>query len=172
MIHDNKTEVSKPPEYANNYTTLNGDIRGLSAAQRAEAGKPLSAETSASTPGATRPNPAPVTGIPQHGEATPDRTLMSLTVVEVADDAFRGDAMVVTGVARAESGPAPEGVPVSIYFAPDGVVREAILVGETVTGRDGSFRVEIELSSRMPIGHYDVYAVSGGNERFAPSRSR
>jgi hypothetical protein len=161
---------AKPPEYAENYTQLNGDIRGLSAAQRAEAGKPLP-EAPADSPGATRPNPAPVTGLPRQTDPDDERALMSLTMTSLAPDAFRGDRMIVAGVARSEAG-VPGGVKVEIYFAPGGVLKEAILVGETVTDKDGIFRAEMVLSSEMPIGRYAVYATSQGNDRFAPAVSK
>jgi hypothetical protein len=161
---------AKPPEYANNYTQLSGDIRGLSAAQRAEAGKPLP-EIAASSPGATRPNPAPVTGLPRHAEPTVDKPLVSLTVLTVAEDAYRGDKVTVTGIARSDAG-IPAGIPISIYFAPGGRMREALLIGETVTAADGSFRLEMDLPSRLPIGQYAVYAFSNGNDKFSPSTSK
>jgi len=162
---------AKPPEYTNNYTQLSGDIRGLSAAQRAEAGKPLPDAPADSSPGATRPNPAPVTGLPRQNDPAPDRALMSITLTSLAGDAYRGDRLVLAGVARSETG-IPGGVPVAVYFAPNGVLKEAILVGETVTASDGTFKTELELSSRMPVGRYAVYATSSGDDRFAPAVSK
>ena len=80
-------------------------------------------------------------------------------------------AIFIAGVARSDVG-VPGGLRVDLYFAPGGVLKDAILVGETVTASDGSFKVELILDSSMPVGRYAVYATSSGDDRYSPSVSK
>lgn len=93
------------------------------------------------------------------------RLLLTRITVDVGGrDAFRGDRVEVFGAVTAEGG-GGDGLPVEIYLDRPG---GAALVGQTVTGADGRYRLAVEVPPDLPLGDHRVVARSKGDERRAP----
>jgi hypothetical protein len=162
----------KPPEYANNYTRLTGDIKGLRADQIRDAQTPYDPDAPPDDARSTDPVNPRATGLPRitRTDATDNRARTTLAVESVAASAFRGDRVNVSGHARAGSR-SGEGLAVQIYLAPKGRRDRARLVGETVAGADGAFALSVELPIDLEVGSHEVYAHTPGDDKRTPALS-
>ena len=165
---------AKPDAYKNNYTQLEGDIKGLSQRQIADKHKSLdqSPPSGAFGPGGKG---AGGSGAGE-GEGTGDRILPDpnlpaaqidpqkptprLLVTQSAASAYRGDLLHVEG--RVDVG--GKGLPdhrVDIFIAPagSGGARSKPL-GNAVTGPDGSFRVDLQVPGTVELATYEIWLSS------------
>jgi transglutaminase-like putative cysteine protease len=152
----------RPPPYAENYTRLRGDVRGLSRDQLAEAER--GPDAPASDPRSTAPvMPAPGAALPMP-RSTPGKRAVRISLNTATHRVFRGDSLEVSGrIADGDTGVA--GLRVNLYLAPAGAGgRGARQVGETVTDGSGGFRQTIALPIDFPLGDHEVYAATPGNE--------
>ena len=114
---------TKPPEYAQSYTQLEGDVRGLSDQQLADKRKPLdqSPPSGATSAGGTSSAPDRITPDPTLPAVTqdPKKPTPRLLVTQASTSAYRGDLLHVEGLARAEGKPLADHV-VAVYLSPAG----------------------------------------------------
>jgi hypothetical protein len=161
----------KPPEYTENYTRLRGAIDGLTPDQIAEAQTPLDPDAFPSDPRSTDPIDAPRTRLPRaDGAAGSGKRPTAVEVGTVADVAFRGETLRVTGRALSE-GRAAAGLRIDVYLVPQGETEGARRVGDTVTSQDGSWSVTIDLPSDLDVGSHEVYAHTPGDASHASAIS-
>lgn len=177
----------KPKPYAENYTRMNGDVRGLSNDQKADLQHPLDASddpnapydpnalpSSPHDPGSTDPvSPAPGPGLPKiPASAYKDKSASEIYVEEVDPVAFRGEAVKVRGRAVSDGKPLA-GVGVDIYFAPAGFGGDhARMLASVLTDADGNYTVDLELPRDLPLERYEVFAATPGDTLHAPAVSQ
>ncbi|RMH45138.1 MAG: hypothetical protein D6689_00645 [Deltaproteobacteria bacterium] len=176
--------LPQPPEYAGHYTRLEGDVRGLSAEQLAEARSPLP------SPGAEPDDPssADATGEPARpaertvapGRSLPEmpasayegKVRTAIAVDESPPDAFRGEPIAVRGRLVDADGLGIAGGRVDIYLAPAGRGGDgATRIGRAVTGPDGTYRAHVRVPADLPLGDYEIYAATPGDATYAPALS-
>jgi hypothetical protein len=179
VLHRPRAEdpFEKPPEYKQNYTQLEGDIKGLTRQQLTDKHRSLS---QAPASGAFDPAaPGPGSGLGLGSGATPDHILPdqslpavtrdpkkpspSLSVTFVDDRAFRGAELHVEGRATAAGKPLPDHT-VDVFLSPVGRNgADSILLGHAVTEADGSFRAYFPVPPTMALKAYDVWLSSPGD---------
>jgi hypothetical protein len=169
---------AKPPEYKDQYTQLEGDIRGLTDDQKSERKKPAD---QAPTSGQIAAGPGKLDGngsgagsnaLADNSPIGPDRIspdptkpvkpqdpkkpTPSLSVVSSDDSVFRGDALRVEGVANAGGKPIANHR-VDIFLSPAGAGGQgSIPVGYGVTGPDGRFRAEVNVPPTVDLARYEI----------------
>ena len=186
---DNKTlhrprgddPFEKPPEYKQNYTQLEGEIRGLSDQQIAEKKKSLDDAPPSGATGANGGATNAATAQAQaHGGSgapltpdriTPDPTLPAVTqdpkkptpkllVTQASTSAYRGDVIHVEGRAEANGKPLADRI-VYVFLAPAGANgAHPIQIGSPKTGADGTFRVDLPLPAQLDLSTYEIYLSS------------
>jgi transglutaminase-like putative cysteine protease len=167
-LHRPRTEdpFAKPPEYKNQYTDLEGDIRGLTDQQKADKKKgldqapPSGAVGQQGTGSGSDQNAAP-------DRITPDPTLPAkqqdpkkatpeLTVTAADNSAFRGDFIHVEGIVRVDG----KGLPnhkVDVFLAPAGRGGEgSISLGPAITRPDGGFSVDLPVPATLDLARYEI----------------
>jgi len=143
-------DLPQPPEYANNYTRLEGDVRGLSSDQIQEAQSPLPAMSSGAdgagasgepadgaigdgtgdaagvtdTPPAAGDLPrtiAPGTDLPEMPSAAYEGKLgTAITVQRTDDEIFRGESFAVEGTLTDDAGVGMAARRIDVFLAPAG----------------------------------------------------
>jgi transglutaminase-like putative cysteine protease len=175
---DNKTlhrpraddPFDKPPQYKQNYTQLEGEIRGLTAQQLADKRKtlgqsPASGVFDAAGTGTGTGNPLTADRIlPDQGLPTVTRDphkRSPVLVVTLADDhAFRGDQVHVEGRASV-TGRGLADHPVDVFLSPAGRAGSgSILLGRTLTNPDGTFRDDFPVPPTINLANYDIWLSS------------
>jgi hypothetical protein len=155
----------KPPEYKQNYTQLDGDIKGLTRQQLTDKHKSL--------------NQAPPSGAFDPGlgsGAVPDRILPDqslpavtrdpkkpspvLTVTLADERAFRGAELHVEGRASASGKPLSDHT-VDVFLSPAGHGgSSSIFLGRAVTEADGSFRADLPVPPTITLAAYEIWLSS------------
>ncbi|HEU4735116.1 MAG TPA: transglutaminase domain-containing protein [Kofleriaceae bacterium] len=161
----------KPPEYKQNYTQLEGDIKGLTQQQLTDKRKPLSESPASGAFDASTDSSTTGTGLDQ---ILPDRGLPTVTrdpkkpspvlIVTLADErAFRGDQIHVEGRASvAGKGLADHAV--DVFLSPAGRAGAgSILLGRVATNADGTFRADFTLPPTLGLQLYDILLSSPGD---------
>lgn len=167
----------KPPEYKNNYTQLEGDIKGLSQQQLDDKHKSLDR---APPSGAFDPSGGPGSGSgadPSNDPIRPDQGLPTVTrdpkkvsptlQVTIADPhAFRGDTLHVEGRVAAGARPLADHT-VDVFLSPAGHGGSAsILLGRATTGPDGLFRQDFTLPGTLSLMAYEIWLSSPEDARY------
>jgi transglutaminase-like putative cysteine protease len=158
----------KPTEYTQNYTQLEGDIRGLTSQQVADKRKPAgqappsgavgpddgtgsgSATGSGNGPDRISPDPTLPVAVPDPKKPTP-----TLLVTAADSNAFRGGVLHVEGLVRASNKPLEDHV-VQIWLAPPARRHDTVLLGTATTRDDGTFAVDLLVPGRVNLDTYDV----------------
>jgi hypothetical protein len=168
----------KPPEYADNYTQLHGDIKGLTQQQLDQAHRGPSGNGpgngSSTDPHSTNPlAPSPGQGLPAPPpSAYEGKTATKIGVSDVDATGFRGEAVRVRGTITGADGKPVGGVAVNVYLAPAGSSGDgARLVGQTVTAPDGSFQAQVDLPGDLELGRHEVYVSTPGDAKHQPALS-
>ncbi len=170
----------QPPEYSENYTRLEGDVRGLTDAQKRDAHGTMPTDDADPTSGGglgDGPPGAPSVGpgqkLPQlPPSAYAGKIPTTISIGEVSAAGFRGEAIAVTGRLVQTSGAGVGGQRVDIYLAPQGYDGDyALLVGHTLSLDDGTFDAKVKLPRDLELGDYEVYAASSGDDAFRPALS-
>jgi hypothetical protein len=179
---DNKTlhrprsddPFDKPPQYKQNYTQLEGDIRGLTAQQLADKRKTLNQApasgvfdggTGTGTGSAAAGNPlSPDHILPDQSLPTvtrdPKKRSPKLRVTTADDHAFRGDQVHVEGTAQVGDKGLPD-YPVDVFLSPAGRGGAgSILLGRTITNPDGTFRDDFAVPPSINLASYDIWLSS------------
>lgn len=173
--------LPQPPEYADNYTQLKGDISGLSQNQIDESRVPYDPDQ----PGLSGDGDGD--GDPDQPRVGPGKSLPTLPpdamankkrteiVVQTVDPVgFRGESLRVVGTLIEDDG---DGAPVAnqrvdVYFAPSGSGGDdAILVGSAVTDKDGSYSAEVQVPRDIELQEYEVFAATPGDKTYSPAVS-
>ncbi|MFT3699199.1 MAG: transglutaminase domain-containing protein [Kofleriaceae bacterium] len=170
----------KPPEYRQNYTQLEGDIRGLSSQQIAEKKQSLDEAPPSGASGANggttnasgARQQANGSGAPMTPDRiTPDPSLPAVTqdpkkptpkllVTQASASAYRGDVIHVEGRASADGRPLGDHV-VYVFLSPAGTNgARPIQIGSPKTNADGTFRVDLPLPAQLDLSTYEIYLSS------------
>jgi hypothetical protein len=169
-LHNPRSEdpFAKPPEYSQQYTQLEGDIRGLTAKQIGDRKKP-NATPSGSLGASSGSGGGSGTGGPDR--ITPDPSLPTVTQdpkkltprldVTTADaSAFRGDVVHVEGRVVASGKPIADH-PVDVFLAPAGRRgANPIPLGRTVSDANGKFSQEFTVPASLNLATYEIYLAS------------
>ncbi len=162
----------KPPEYKNQYTQLEGDIRGITDQQKADKKKGLDQSPPSGAVGqqgtGSGSGSAADTGLDaQPDRITPDPTLPTkqqdpkkatpeLLVTAADTNAFRGDFIHVEGVVRV-AGKGLADRRVEVFLAPAGRGGEgSISLGPAVTRADGGFSVDLPVPGTLDLARYEI----------------
>jgi len=175
---DNKTlhrpraddPFDKPPQYKQNYTQLEGDIRGLTAQQLADKRKTLGQSPASGVFDASAGGTGTGTGtsadriLPDQGLPTvtrdPRKRSPQLVVTTADDHAFRGDQVHVEGKASV-GGKGLADHPVDVFLSPAGRGGTgSILLGRTITNPDGTFRDDFPVPPTINLASYDIWLSS------------
>jgi hypothetical protein len=155
----------KPPAYRNNYSRLNGPVRGLTPRQRRGpqprdghgASRRLTpGRNGVPDPSATpSPTPTPVATVP-----------VSIAVISARTTGLRGEPLIVTGrITHGQTGLALGKRPVEVLLRkPDS--RDLIILGETITAADGSFKLQTTIPLATSVGVYRVVAYSPADRTY------
>ncbi len=174
-----KDQFAKPPSYTNNYTRLEGDIRGLSNGQLEDARTPIEddpltaqPEQNDDEPGNQPPRVGPGRHLPTLPEsATAGKTDTSIEVTDTDPIGYRGEEIRVRGRLTGPRG-GVAGLRVDIYLAPAGFSGDdAVLCGHTVTADDGSFTAQVPLPRSLEPRDYEIFAATPGDASYGPSVS-
>jgi transglutaminase-like putative cysteine protease len=166
----------KPPEYKNQYTQLEGDIRGLTDQQKADkkkrldqappsgavgqqgtgkntgsAGDPFDPNAPDTPPDRITPDPTLPAKQQDPKKATPE-----LLVTAADTSVFRGDFIHVEGIVRVGG----KGLPdrrVEVFLAPAGSGGAgSISLGPAVTRADGGFSVDLPVPGTLDLARYEI----------------
>ncbi len=157
----------KPPEYTNQYTQLEGDIRGLTDQQKADKKRGLDDAPPSGAIGQQGLGPGDIDDSATPDRITPDPTLPAKTqdprkatpslLVTTADTSvFRGDFIHVEGIVRVDG----KGLPnhrVDVFLAPAGSGGEgSITLGPAVTRPDGTFAADLPVPGTLDLARYEI----------------
>jgi transglutaminase-like putative cysteine protease len=171
----------KPPEYKNQYTQLEGEIRGLTDQQKADKKKgldeaPPSGAIGQQGTGQDGSDPSAPNGSDGSDDAgdpaapdriTPDPTLPATTpdpkkatpellVTSSDTSAFRGDFIHVEGVVRV-GGKGLGNHRVDVFLAPAGNRgKGSIALGPAVTRPDGGFAADLPVPASLDLASYEI----------------
>jgi transglutaminase-like putative cysteine protease len=165
---------AKPPEYKQNYTQLEGDIKGLTQQQIADKRRPLDQAPASGQFGAhgggsgggsgsgglaDATDPARITPDPNLPTVRQDPAkptpLLDVTLVDPT--AYRGDTIHIEG--RVHVGQQSlANHPVDVYIAPSGKHGASSLpLGRVVTAADGTFRQDFAVPAQLDLKTYEIY---------------
>lgn len=157
---------AKPDKYKNNYTQLQGEIRGLSQQQLDDKNKPLdqapasgqfdnSGGGSGTGPDRITPDPGLPAVIPDPKKPTP-----ALEVTTADSSAYRGDRIHIEGRVH-EAGKSLPDHAVDVYLSPKGLGgAQAKLLGRAVTSADGTFRQDFPIPPKLNLATYEIWLAS------------
>jgi hypothetical protein len=183
---DNKTlhrpraddPFEKPPEYKQNYTQLEGDIKGLSQQQLADKHQSLgqsppsgafdaSGGGSGAVPDRILPDGDDAPVVPRD----PKKKSPSLIVTLADEQAFRGDQVHVEGQASLAGKGLPDHT-VDVFLSPAGRGGAgSIWLGRAATNPDGSFRADFAIPATMSLAAYDIWLSSPADAYYNAARS-
>jgi hypothetical protein len=167
---------TKPPEYSEGYTQLQGDISGLTDRQLRDKHKPVG---DAPASGDFGDPSAPDTGAQDAvdpGAIGPDPSLPARTadphkltpriLVTVADaEGYRGETIHVEGRVDAGGKPLADRA-VDVYLAPAGRGGEgSIPIGRGTTDADGLFSLDLDLPGRLELRRYELFVTTREDAR-------
>jgi hypothetical protein len=160
---------SKPPEYSQNYTQLEGDIAGLTRQQIDDKRRPLDQAPSSGAVGsgnlagsgaqASQDSILPDLSLPAV-DMDPKKQNPRLEITLASPSAYRGGSLRVEGRAHVEGAPLA-GHPVDVYIAPEGARgASSKLLGRATTSADGTFRQDFTVPSALALQTYELYLSS------------
>ena len=171
---------SKPPEYKNNYTQLQGQIDGLTKQQIDDKQKPLdqSPPSGAVGPGSGGGGGGGGGGLGSGGANSNDMILPQqnlppvhmdpqkqnprLEITSVSPSAFRGGTLRIEAkVTVVETGSALPGHPIDVFIAPQHARGAGSrLLGRATTGVDGTFRQDFTVPKELDLETYELHLSS------------
>lgn len=158
----------KPPEYSNQYTQLEGDIRGLTDQQKADKRRgldeappsgaigqqgigPSGDDADNVVPDRITPDPTLPAKVQDPAKATP-----TLLVTTADTSAYRGDFIHVEGIVRVD-GKGLANHRVDVFLAPAGSGGEgSIPLGPAVTRADGTFSADLPVPGSLSLARYEI----------------
>jgi hypothetical protein len=183
---DNKTlhrpraedPFSKPPQYSQNYTQLEGEIKGLTKQQIDDKHRPLDQAPPSGAFGNNGGGPTNNTPqdrlIPDPGVPAvtfdPKKQVVKLTISQADQSAYRGNSIHIEGVAQANGKPIPDHL-IEIFLAPAGSGgANHVSLGNAMTTQDGSFKIDLTVPS-ISLAVYDIILMSPGDAIYNAARS-
>ena len=181
-IHRPRAEdpFAKPKQYDENYTQLQGDIRGLSQSQLADGQKkagdgPASGDWgtliddgsgggSGSGGDAVDDVVGPGSGFGDH-RIDPDKLTPKVLITLASDTGYRGEAIHVEGRVDAQGRPVA-GVRVDVLLARPGHTDEAVVIGRGATASDGTFATDATLPLELDLADYELYVTTREDGRY------
>jgi transglutaminase-like putative cysteine protease len=175
----------KPPEYSEQYTQLDGDIKGLSEEQIDERRAPLGDGSSgdygplvdgtgpdADDGAGSGSGDAVAPGDEVQARAPDPKKLTPTVTVTRSDDAgYRGEAVEVEGRVDADGGPLV-GVRVDVFIAPYGHGgNDGRLIGRGVTEADGRFVVDADLPGDLDLATYEIFVTTPETDQLNAAQS-
>jgi len=194
---DNKTlhrpraedPFAKPPQYKNQYTRLEGEIRGLTEQQKTDKKKsldqaPASGQIAGNGPGSGSGSGGGSGGAQVSGpdRMTPDpnapikdedpkKVSPELMVTTADTSAYRGDMLHVEGVARAK-GKGLGNFKVDVFLAPAGRSGvNAMKIGYGVTRPDGTFSADVAIPAAVDLARYEIFLTSEEDAHYNGAKS-
>jgi transglutaminase-like putative cysteine protease len=176
---------AKPQRYQENYTQLEGDIRGLSANQIAERREPLDDGNASGDYGPSVDGDELGQGqgdAIDDGAVSPDRQLRDrppdprkstprVTITLADEVGYRGESVVVRGQVDAAGAPIA-GMRVDVWVSPQGTDgADARLVGRGATDGAGGFEIEADLPSDLDLTTYELFASTPESDLYNPGIS-
>ena len=168
-LHTPRTEdpFAKPTEYKQQYTQLEGDIRGLTQKQIADRHKPDATPSGSLGAGSgagsgASPGPDRITPDPSLPAVTQDpKKVTPRLEITIADaSAFRGDLVHVEGRVIAQ-GKVIADHPVDVFLAPAGRHGASpIPLGRTVSDASGRFSQDFTVPGTLNLATYELYLAS------------
>jgi hypothetical protein len=167
-LHRPRTDdpFEKPPAYKQNYTQLEGDIKGLTQQQLSDKHKSLgqSPPSGAFDANGGGSGTGPDRILPDQGlpvvTRDPKKQSPVLSVTLADEHAFRGDQVHVEGRASVAGKGLPDHT-VDVFLSPAGRGGTgSILLGRAVTDPDGSFRADFGVPATMSLAAYDIWLSS------------
>jgi transglutaminase-like putative cysteine protease len=186
-IHRPRAEdpFDKPKAYEENYTQLEGDIRGLTEEQLAERRVPLDDGGASGDYDKLVDGDGPGTGdgtgtgdavdpgdVGRAQPPDPAKRTPSVAVTMADSVGYRGEAVHVEGrVDDADGGPLP-GTRVDVFVAPVGSDGNGgRLIGRGATDRDGRFSVDADLPGDLDLRTYEIYVTTPDTDTHNSGRS-
>ncbi len=180
---------AKPESYEENYTRLEGDVKGLRADQIAERQAPYEGDSGAGegngsffgqdengdeipTESDAFGDEGPLTGPDSDLPVEPDeeregKLATYPTILGVEADGYRGETTLVSAGLFGEDGVGIEGMVLNIFLAPAGNGGNgSFRVGRGITGADGQANIEVELPTDHPLQAYEVFVGFNGNKTY------
>jgi len=154
MHHAGPDPFPQPAGYARGYSRLTGSVRGL--------------PEDAGAPRALRPDETPM---PDPDAPTGSRDQIRVVLDQHATSGIRGEPVHVAGRLVDLRGNPAAALRVDAYLSPDGE-RRGLLVGSAHSDTDGRWRIDAVVPADAPVGRYQLFAVTPGDARRAPGRSR
>ncbi len=154
QIHPNRPDpFPKPESYANNYTQLRGDVRGLSERQRQQRRQgPHTPSSDLDVNPDTVDTSQEQSNIDPTASAEPEIT----AIVDRTDRiGFRGEQVSVTGRAL---GIETAGIAIQLYLSAINGDEQLIAAGSAQTDTSGNFSTTIVIPASLPVGDYEVLA--------------
>lgn len=181
-IHRPRAEdpFDKPKQYTENYTKLEGDIRGLSASQLEDGHKkpgdaPASGDFGTLTDDGTGGNGngnAAIDDVVGPGsdlgtrKIDPRKLTPTITITLASDTGYRGEPVHVEGRVDGPRGPVA-GVRVDVLLAPaHHGGSDAIVVGRGATASDGTFTADAVLPIELELADYELYVTTREDARY------
>ena len=167
-LHTPRAEdpFAKPQEYKQQYTQLEGDIRGLTSKQIEDRHKPNGAPSgslgASSGNGSGGGGPDRITPDPSLPTVTQDPKKLTprLDVTTADTSAFRGDVVHVEGRVVAQGKPVVDH-PVDVFLAPAGRHGAGpIPLGRAVSDATGRFTQEFTVPGSLNLATYEIYLAS------------
>ena len=184
----------QPPSYEENYTRLEGDVKGLRDDQIEERQTPYEGSdgqedgngsffgqdedgTDIATDDSLLDEDGPLTGpgsdLPEEDDATRSSKIPTLTTVTAsAGSGFRGESIDITASLVDLDGNGIGGMLLNIFFAPAGTGgNESFRVGRGVTDDLGNATVRVELPTDQEVKTYEVFVGFNGDKTYQSSVS-
>lgn len=175
---------TKPQEYRENYTQLEGDISGLSQSQISDRRRPTDDATvsggvdgagmssgSGSGAGQSGAPGAPGDPLSLPGRITPNRDLPVatpdpkkptpvLTITNAATEAYRGGTLHLEGSAFADGKPLA-GRPIDVFLSRAGSRGvNSVLLRRVLTGPDGTFSADFDVPASVKLAPHEIHISS------------
>lgn len=177
---------SKPKQYSENYTQLEGDIKGLSQSQISDRRRPTDAAPASgdfdasgagsgsgsglgTSSGSGSGSAADALSLP--GRITPDKSLPvaqpdplkktpALEITRADSVAYRGGSLHLEGRATVAGQPLP-GRPIDVFISPAGSGgKPARPLRRILTNRDGTFAADFDIPADVQLAPYEIHISS------------
>lgn len=185
---DNKTlhrpraddPFAKPQQYSQNYTQLEGEIKGLTKQQIDDKHKSLDQEPPSGAFGNNGGGPTannntgqdrlvPTTTAPAVSY-NPKKQAVQLTVTSASERAYRGNTVHIEGQANSNGKGIADHV-IEVFLVPPGSDgANHVSLGTALTGPDGSFKVDLTVPG-MKLAVYDVILMTSEDAYYNAARS-
>jgi len=186
---------AKPKTYEENYTKLEGDVRGLRDDQIAERQEPYTGsggegsggqgggsegngnffgegdEALTSDSGDNGPLTGPGSRLPvESDELQEGKILTRSAITAVESQGYRGETIDVSAFISEADGTGLAGAPINVFLAPAGNEgNDSFVVGRGVSDDTGAATISVEIPSDLKTQRYEVFVSFPGNKNYRSS---